>query len=753
MFKKSIIMVTGLIIATFISGCGNNSSDDNITFTLLQTTDVHHRAAGSGASTTYSPVDGIDNSDTTDLTKGGYARLAAKISEIRNAKKNKNVLLVDSGDFLMGTIYDFTLDAETETETGTTKVPPLAFAFMEAIQYDAVTLGNHEFDFGPGPLYKFINNALGDDFDPDAPLNERISTFNVPIVASNMDATADVGITALISSGVIKDIEIKTLDNGLIVGIIGIMGADAESVAPLAAPVTFINDFETQTEALQAIVTDLKADVDILIALSHSGVSNTDPDSPAGDDITMAQKITGIDIIASGHDHATTESVIEIENGDHTTYIICAGHYGKNLAQLDVTYEKTSGITNVSLKNHAIDDSVPGDSTTDFIVKGYEEGIDAFLSASGLTIDTILGTSESDNVGKSHLAEEAGIGNLIADSLRYLTMPAVLDGLETPTLGIVANGVVRNGFTLGQEISFADLYSVLPLGMSLDEDQRGVPGYPLVRIYLTGAEIKAMCQLNAYVIAAGDADFVASLPTLYGTYSQAKEDAEELAAGLNAGSPTDLQTYNYVLSQTGTSPFNEAIQAFEAQGSGDSAACQAAAGVFTIVAAKAELAANACSPAGLQAILPMLGSDFFLHTSGVQYTHAGREGLYQVPENSVKMYPNTDIKCKTEPQPIENLTLYPCVVDIYVVLMMQQIGSSLPVSITPKDHTGTPVVTTAEILEVIIKDDGAEIKEWQALLTYLTASAETMGLGKLISDADYGADVINSGDASRVNQP
>ncbi len=154
MFKKSVILLISLFITTFISGCGDSSSDDKITFTLLQTTDVHHRAAGSGASVTYSPTDGIDSSDTDDLTTGGYARLAAKIADIRNAKENKNILLVDSGDFLMGTVYDLSLY---------TKAPSTAFAFMEAIKYDAITLGNHEFDLGPEMLAGFINNARGEN--------------------------------------------------------------------------------------------------------------------------------------------------------------------------------------------------------------------------------------------------------------------------------------------------------------------------------------------------------------------------------------------------------------------------------------------------------------------------------------------------------------------------------------------------------------------------------------------------------------
>ncbi len=763
--KKSItIAISALFIAIFLSACGDSKFDrdetidspdleGNVHFTLLQTTDMHHRAGGSGASATYTPVDGVDSSNSTDLTTGGYARLAAKISKIRNAKKNKNVLLVDSGDFLMGTVYDFSLG-------GT--LPPLAFAFIQSMNYDAITLGNHEFDFGPGPLYTFINKAMGTSG----------TAFTVPVLASNMvtdmaTGTDDDGIEALIVAEIIKSVVIKTLDNGLKVGMIGLMGADAETKAPLATPVTFINDLSdsAQVTALQTIVTNLRTEVDVVIALSHSGVSNTDPTAPAGDDITLAQLVTGIDIIASGHDHATTDSVLEIANGDHSTYIICAGHYGKSLAQLEVTYHVETGtIAGVSLTNNAINDSTEGDAITQTIVGMYEDGIDAALASSGLTVQQIVGTTDSDNVGKSSNAAESGIGNLVADSLRYLTLPAVLAGIaaETPlppTVGVVANGVVRNGFTEGQEISFADLYSVLPLGMTLDPAQQDIPGYPLVQAYLTGAEIKNMCQLISYVVAADNPDFVSSLPTLYAGYTQAATDATALATALNAGSPTDLGAYTtIVVPLAGTSPADEAIAAFTAAGTNDSAACQAAAAVYTGAAALATNAATLCSPAGLQFILPILSSDYFLNVSGVQYTHTGSAGLYQIDPTSVKMYGNTDIKCTGTPTLVNDATLYPIIVDIYVVLMMKDplfitMLNGLNIPIVPTAADGTTVITTANIMNYAIKNDGVEVKEWQAFLTYLTSPEVNLGLGGLIPDSAYGSDAINTGYSSRVNQP
>jgi 5'-nucleotidase len=489
------------MILAMIAGCSSDhdcpadtqgppvlKEGDVVSFTLLQTTDVHHRAGGTGSSITYSPGDGVDHSGPggSDQTQGGYARLATEIARIRLAGMSQGIptLLVDSGDFLMGTVYDLTLGDM-----------PAAMYFIEFMKYDAITLGNHEFDYGPSGLAMFINNAVGEDG----------GGFTVPIVASNMKTdgvagTDDDGLEAFAAAGVIEDVMVKTLDNGLKIGMIGLLGNNADRDAPLAPPVTFEHDYA----AIQQKVDDLKNKMGahIVVALSHSGIR--DPDgSPSGDDIELARNVDGIDIIASGHEHEQTSRIV-MENG---TRIICAGHYGTNLAQLDVTAEVGAGVISATLVNHAINDSTPGDPSMNYIMGMIDAGInEAIKPQLGLEINDVIAASGSSNLTASYGgAAENGMGNLVADSLRYM-----LGGMQG-AVGIVANGVVRNSFDLGQKISFADMYSVLPLGMTVDPTQQDVPGYPLMQINLSGAHIKNMCQLTAYVIASQDSAFMAQL--------------------------------------------------------------------------------------------------------------------------------------------------------------------------------------------------------------------------------------------------
>lgn len=470
---------------------------DTVHFTLLQTTDVHHHAVGTGPSASY----GEEN----DTTLGGYSRLARKILTIRamNEALDRPTLLVDSGDYFMGTVYDMSLASS-----------PAALMFFESMDYDAITIGNHELDYGPIPLAGFFSLAIGE---------YPVSKFNVPVIASNMVTHGNVEINALKTAGVIKDSLIRTLDNGLKVGIIGLLGESAASDAPVKEPLTFTNDLDNN-----AVVTEIQAKVNalrasgahVVIALSHSGIK--DPDgTPSGDDVTLAQKVTGIDIIASGHDHEMTGEVVTV-NG---TKIICAGRYGENLAQLEVDVT-IGGAVNATLINNTIDsDLVQFGFVQVFLVGALDAGINEAIVAKGLPeVNDIVAGTNSNNMAIPAGPAETGIGNLAADSIRYL-----LGGAQgNPSIAIVSNGVIRNGYALGQQISFADIYNTLPLGMTPDPVNQTIPGYPLVMIYLDKVSIRNLCQLAAYTLAAHNPTFMGYLHSIshpmYGILLNLKSD-------------------------------------------------------------------------------------------------------------------------------------------------------------------------------------------------------------------------------------
>ncbi len=685
MKTNKLLTIAAALLTVLVFGCTDSPKNDppaartiptlgtgdQVQLTLLQTTDMHHRAAGSGASATYSPGDNRDNSGlpgsvgNSDTTIGGYARLAHKIAQIRLQKdhpdQGSSVILVDSGDFLMGTVYDLTAGN------------PAAFQFFQFMGYDAVTLGNHEFDWSPAGLALLIQNAMTEQ------------NFNIPIVATNMITdgvphTADDGLEALQAAGAISTAKLITLANGVKIGIIGLLGPTADFYAPAAPPVSF-----NHTAAfIQGQVDDLRNNqgAHLIVALSHSGI--LDPNgTPAGDDLSLANTVSGIDIIASGHEHAQTDSVITVGN----TRIICAGHYGKNLAQLDISLTVGTGITAVQLTNHAINDSIPGDPSMNFVIDTYDKELNAALGAlsPGLEVNSVLAGTDSANLETAEAAEESGMANLVSDALRNTLQGYVAAGLMPyPTIGVVANGNIRSGFSLGQSISFADVYSVLPLGMTLDPAQQDLPGYPLMLVYLNGDSVWNLCQFVAYVIASQDATFMGVLA---------------------AGTPQQQALYG---------------------------------------------------------ALSNLNPEYYLGLSGIQFAHGGLFGGYQV--TSVNGYSPTDNQCQNAPAAIDRndgTRLYPCVLDLYIMLLMQSndmqaLMNGLGIPIVPTNADGTIPVTADNLLEFRLDGDPytagiQEVKEWQAFLNYLTAKTADGGLESFIPDADYGAAATESGNASRVN--
>ena len=202
---RVLLAIVAMLTLTLMGCSSSSGTDDTVSFTILQTSDIHDHAGGYGSAASYSPL-----STGNDTVLGGYARLAAYITGIKNEKGKNNVLLCDSGDFTMGTVYTMTIASS-----------PLSFMFFSMMQYDAITFGNHEFDLGPDTLAGIITLAKN---NADAP-------FTIPILASNMDASNSTSITALVADGTIVQSRIVE-KAGIKIGLLGIMGPNADFDAP-----------------------------------------------------------------------------------------------------------------------------------------------------------------------------------------------------------------------------------------------------------------------------------------------------------------------------------------------------------------------------------------------------------------------------------------------------------------------------------------------------------------------------------------
>lgn len=253
--------------------------------TLLFTNDVHSRIEP------LSP----DSPDTLIAGKGGFLRVASYVEQVR--KEMPNVLVFDSGDFSQGTPYYTLFKGEVEVQ------------LMNAIGYDASTIGNHEFDFGVANMARIFAMA------------------NFPILCANYDVTG----TPL--EGLVKPSMIIE-KAGLKIGVFGV-GTQLSGLVQekMSVGVTYLNPYEVANK----VAAELKAQgCDMVICLSHLGHTSS-AKSPTGD-VDLAKISRNIDVILGGHSHTFLAEPVIVPNLDgKNVYITQNGKNAVFVGRLDIT--------------------------------------------------------------------------------------------------------------------------------------------------------------------------------------------------------------------------------------------------------------------------------------------------------------------------------------------------------------------------------------------------------------------------------
>jgi 5'-nucleotidase len=437
---------------------------------ILHTNDLHSHLMGHSPEVDYTPATVND-----DLTVGGVARLATAIGAAKTAAvaSATPILLLDAGDFMMGTLFELLAKQAT---------PELKL--MQTLGYDATTIGNHELDWTPAGLAAILQAAA-------------TANVHVPIVASNLSFSAtdpaDDALKALADAGAIQSKLVKTVGT-LKVGFFGLLGADAVQVTPQAAPLSF----EGIKTAAARMVTELRETdkVDLVIALSHSGIFA----DGTGEDADLAAAVAGIDVIISGHTHdkLTAPKIVTNTNSGGKTIIVTAGAYGENLGELrlSVTPAAVAGGSPTVVVNGytllAIDDKIAGDTTTQAAVDAYIGGVNqALATSSTLTYKQVVAETGADLALPAYA--EAPVGNLVTDA--YRAVVGALQPSDPPVIAVEGNGQLRSPIVKGKTgaVWAADLFRVTPIGIGPNM----VPGFPLVTFYLNAADIRAGLELGA----------------------------------------------------------------------------------------------------------------------------------------------------------------------------------------------------------------------------------------------------------------
>lgn len=437
--------------------------------TILHTNDLHSKLTGYGPESDYSPRE-INN----DNTLGGFARMATIINS-QKQKAPEETLVIDAGDFLMGSLFHV-----PEQETG------FQLNLMHKMGFDYITLGNHEFEFGSEVLAKIIEAAQKEGGHPK-------------IVASNLvfsKSVEDDKLQHLFENGTILPHEVFE-KNGLKIGIFGLIGIDAASVAPASKPVTFANPFKTAAKTAKYLKEVEK--VDIIILLSHAGIVKDEKTGAfTGEDFKIAEKAPEIDIIIGAHTHSRTPQFLKAGK----TFIVQTGSYGAEMGKIELSFENGK-ISNFNFELLPVDDKIKGDETVQHEIEDYISIIDKnYLEPANLKYAEIIGKTAFDHTIDFEKLSESNLGPFIADATKYY-----LDKTGNAVdVSLVAAGTIRENLVAGKSglITPADAFRVMSLGNGKDN----FPGYPLAKIYITGREIKDLTEAIVMLSKKGGDGFI-----------------------------------------------------------------------------------------------------------------------------------------------------------------------------------------------------------------------------------------------------
>lgn len=458
--KRSIIMRGFLIGAVFLSVLSGAimekayASEKPKTVDILATHDLH------------SHLDSFSvMKDGESQIVGGFARIKTLID---NKKAEKpDTLVLDAGDFSMGTLYQVLYQTEAAE-----------LSMLGELGYDATTLGNHEFDYESAGIANMFNAAV----ESGSPLPEML--------VCNIDWSVENG-----NSGVIQEAfenyggkEYVMVEKGDVkIALLGVFGKDSLACAP-TCELTFLDPVESVKETVEYIEANEQADM--IVCLSHSG---TNEDESKSEDEILAKAVPQLDLIISGHTHTYFEE--PIVHGD--TYIVSVGEYGQWVGDISMTQNEDGRWDMTSYEILHVDESVDEDPVILEKLAQYTKKVDEqYLAQFGYSKEQVLmynpyefETSKDTEI----YHEEMRIGNFMSDACVY-SVNEYGENVPDVDVAVVPSGVIRETMLPG-EVTVSDTYDMFSLGIGAD----GIIGYPMVGVYLSGAELKIVAEIDASV--------------------------------------------------------------------------------------------------------------------------------------------------------------------------------------------------------------------------------------------------------------
>ncbi|MGL6208680.1 MAG: bifunctional metallophosphatase/5'-nucleotidase [Paracoccaceae bacterium] len=369
---------------------------------------------------------------------GGIARMVTAVAAAR--ARSENSILVDAGDQFQGSLFYTQYLGDVSAE------------FMALIGYEAMAVGNHEFDNGPEALRAFADKV----------------TF--PILMANADISGE----PLLAGEILKSTVIEK--NGQKLGLIGLTPQNNPELASPGPRVIFTDPAGAVQQEVDMLT---EAGVNKIIVLSHSGYDV---------DLKLAEAVTGVDVIVGGHTHTLLSNVAEGAAGPYPTMvgktaIVSSYAYGKYLGELNVVFDDAGEVVTAVGEPVLIDGTVAEDAAA--LARVTELAIPLEIVRNKVVSES---TAAIDGSRETCRTGECSMGNLVADAM---LARAAEQGI---TIAIQNGGGVRASIDAGP-VTMGEVLTVLPFQNTLSTYEA------------TGAQIVAALENGVSEVADGGGRF------------------------------------------------------------------------------------------------------------------------------------------------------------------------------------------------------------------------------------------------------
>jgi len=430
MIRRSGLVVGIVLVGVLLIPFAAAQEEETFTLTIMHTNDEH------------AAHDPDNNGD------GGAARQATVVDQIRAEVENS--LLLDGGDRFTGTLYHVQYRGQDNA------------MIMNALGYDAMTLGNHEFDDGDDVLAAFIN------------------ALDFPVVTANVDFSRSSVLAGLVEPYVIEEI------NGEPVGIIGLVTPETEILSKPGPELVFEHDL---VGVAQEMVDQLTAiGINKIILLTHIGYNA---------DLEVGTAVSGVDVIVGGHTNTFLSNTYQGAVGEYPTVltsaagepllVVQASTRTKYLGRLDVEFDSNGVLTGWEGDAILLSRYISPDPEISDMIAGLAEPIEELRA-------TPVGETGVFLVGDRAVCRfaECNLGNLIADAMIAETGAQIavqngggirssipnedtpddlaFDAPTTVTLGDVLTVLPFGNLVSTFEISGADIWAALEHSVSRAEN-------------------------------------------------------------------------------------------------------------------------------------------------------------------------------------------------------------------------------------------------------------------------------------------